>query len=392
MPNQERLERMRRAMSAHRIDALIVRLPENVLLLSGFWPMIGAMVFVFPVDGVPDAIFPDCYEQEAGRSLWEARATHYRYGVLGAEAADAALLKILSGIAKTRPWKRVGFEDRFDVAAPSWNAAEFLVPAAQNRELLREVFPNSELVDISSLIQVERRTKTPYEMEKLRVASEISSIGLDTFDHTVDVGLSGVELAAAVEGKIMSAGTGYRGAFRVRAFAQVAVGAEETAVGYRPNEVSTVRRLQSGDVALVELGVVVDGFWADRTRVRVAGQPTDEQKKVFEIVRMAQEAAIKEIRPGAKASRVDEAARSVICDAGYQDYFPHITGHGLGFRYHESSPILSPSSLETLEEGMLTSVEPGIYKQSVGGFRIEDDVFVVKSGAEILGAHPKILI
>jgi Xaa-Pro dipeptidase len=392
MPNQERLERMRRAMSAHRIDALIVRLPENVLLLSGFWPMIGAMLFVFPVDGVPDAIFPDCYEQEAGRSLWEARATHYRYGVLGAEAADAALLKILSGIAKTRPWKRVGFEDRFDVAAPSWNAAEFLVPAAQNRELLREVFPNSELVDISSLIQVERRTKTPYEMEKLRVASEISSIGLDTFDHTVDVGLSGVELAAAVEGKIMSAGTGYRGAFRVRAFAQVAVGAEETAVGYRPNEVSTVRRLQSGDVALVELGVVVDGFWADRTRVRVAGQPTDEQKKVFEIVRMAQEAAIKEIRPGAKASRVDEAARSVICDAGYQDYFPHITGHGLGFRYHESSPILSPSSLETLEEGMLTSVEPGIYKQSVGGFRIEDDVFVVKSGAEILGAHPKILI
>jgi len=354
--------------------------------------MIGAMVFVFPVDGVPDAIFPDCYEQEAGRSLWEARATHYRYGVRGAEAADAALLKILSGIAKTRPWKRVGFEDRFDVAAPSWNAAEFLVPAAQNRELLREVFPNSELVDISSLIQVERRTKTPYEMEKLRVASEISSIGLDTFDHTVDVGLSGVELAAAVEGKIMSAGTGYRGAFRVRAFAQVAVGAEETAVGYRPNEVSTVRRLQSGDVALVELGVVVDGFWADRTRVRVAGQPTDEQKKVFEIVRMAQEAAIKEIRPGAKASRVDEAARSVICDAGYQDYFPHITGHGLGFRYHESSPILSPSSLETLEEGMLTSVEPGIYKQSVGGFRIEDDVFVVKSGAEILGAHPKILI
>src|SRR5580700_9010611 len=128
MPNQERLERMRRAMSAHRIDALIVRLPENVLLLSGFWPMIGAMLFVFPVDGVPDAIFPDCYEQEAGRSLWEARATHYRYGVLGAEAADAALLKILSGIAKTRPWKRVGFEDRFDVAAPSWNAAEFLVP------------------------------------------------------------------------------------------------------------------------------------------------------------------------------------------------------------------------------------------------------------------------
>ena len=198
-----------------------------------------------------------------------------------------------------------------------------------------------------------------------------------------------MELAAQVERDVMAAGTGHRGALRVRAFAQVAVGPEETAVGYRPNEVSTTRRLQGGEVALLELGVVVDGFWADRTRVRIAGKATEEQSRIFEAVRRAQEAAIREIRPGAKASQVDQAARSAIRDAGYADYFPHITGHGLGFRYHESSPILSPSSSEILEEGMFTSVEPGVYKKAVGGFRIEDDVLVARTGAEVLGAHLK---
>ena len=379
-------------MQAAHLDVLVVRLPENVLLLSGFWPMIGASLVVFPCDGLPYVIVPACYEQEASASLWEANVSYYRYGVIGAEPPETATFGLLSQIAKQRSWKRVGFEERFNVGAPSWNAAEFLIPAEQNRQLLSSAFPKSELVDISPFIQSERLSKTPYERERLRIASEVSSIGLARFDEIVEPGLSGVQLAAEVEKKIMASGTGYRNAFRVRSFAQVAVGPQESAVGYRPNEVSTTHPLKNGEVALLELGVVVDGFWADRTRVRVAGAPTEEQRKVFEIVRTAQEAAIAEIRPGASASRVDEAARGVIRDAGYQAFFPHITGHGLGFRYHETSPILSPDSKDILEDGMLTSVEPGIYKDSVGGFRIEDDVLVVAGGAEVLGAHQKALV
>jgi Xaa-Pro dipeptidase len=150
--------------------------------------------------------------------------------------------------------------------------------------------------------------------------------------------------------------------------------------------------MEKGDVALLELGVVVDGFWADRTRVRVAGEPTAEQLRIFDVVRMAQEAAVNQIRPGVAAAQVDEAARRVIRDAGYADFFPHITGHGLGFRYHESAPTLSPVSAEILEEGMLTSVEPGIYRKAVGGFRIEDDVLVTKNGFEVLGTFQKNLV
>lgn len=389
MLNQERLKRMRQAMEVEGLDALVLRLPENVLLLSGFWPMIGATTLVFALHEDSVCIIPDCYETEASVSIWEAKTVYYRYGVLGAPDWSTVMRKHLAELAKVNSWKRIGYEASFEVVAPSWNSAEFLVPAAQTLELLRVALEGRELVDASPLLQLQRLRKTDYEIGKLRTASEISCIGLEAFQRLVQVGVSGVELAAAVEREIMALGTGYHEAFRVRAFAQVASGPEESAVGYRPNEVSTVRRLENGDVALLELGVVADGYWADRTRVRVAGQPTDEQSKIFDTVRKAQEAAVRQIRPGVTGAQVDDAARSVIREAGYGEFFPHITGHGLGFRYHESSPILAPGSAATLEEGNLTSVEPGIYRSPSGGFRIEDDVLVTSSGVEILGPFPK---
>lgn len=391
MSNVERLDRMRSAMQRDRLDVLVLRLPENVLLLSGFWPMIGATVFLFPAEGDPHCVIPDCYKNESSLSLWPARTSYYRYGVLGATPA-ASVSAILSDIARGKSWKRIGYEGSFEVAAPPWNTAELLIPAAQTRSLLDSIFSGKELVDASSLIQEERLTKTAFEIAKLRLASEISSIGLESFERLVEPGISGVELAADIERDIMALGTGREGATRVRAFAQVAMGPDESAFGYRPNEVSTMRRLESGDIALLELGVVVDGYWADRTRVRVAGEPSEEQIKIFNIVRQAQEAAVTAIRPGVAASQVDEAARSVIRDAGYTDSFPHITGHGLGFRYHELRPILGPESQDILEEGMLTSVEPGIYRKPSGGFRVEDDVLVTKDGGEVLGPFPKSLV
>jgi Xaa-Pro aminopeptidase len=240
MANEERLIRMRQAMEAERLDALVLRLPENVLLLSGFWPMIGACTLVFPLQGPVICVNPDCYEAEASSSLWDAQSIYYGHGVLGAPDRATAVRNILAGIAKDKGWRRIGYEGSFEVAAPSWNSAEFLVPAAPSHELLWAAFDGSELVDVSALLQAQRRRKTGYEIAKLRTASEISAIGLRTFERIVAVGISGVELAAAVERDIMVDGTGYNGATRVRAFAQVAAGPEESAFGYRPNEISSV--------------------------------------------------------------------------------------------------------------------------------------------------------
>ena len=136
---------------------------------------------------------------------------------------------------------------------------------------------------------------------------------------------------------------------------------------------------------------MTDGYWADRTRVRVAGTLTDEQVRVYDTVKRAQEAAIAAIRPGAVAGDVDAAARAIIEEAGYGKEFLHITGHGLGFGYHESGPVLAPGATHLLEEGNLTSVEPGIYFAPFGGIRIEDDVLVTATGAEVFGPFRKTL-
>lgn len=378
---------MRQAMAAAGLDALVLKLPENVLLLSGFWPMIGATVLLFPREGTPRCVIPHCYEAEAAGSLWEAEAHYYDYGMVDAPDPASALRDILSALARGRGWKKVGFEGSFEAVAPSWNSAEALVPAARTRDLLREAFPEGELVDATELLLGDRRRKTSYELERLRLVGEISRFGLEAFEQAVAVGISGVELAAAVEREIMVRGTGHRGAVRVRAYAQVAVGPEETALGYRPNEISTTRRLRAGAIALLELGVVADGYWADRTRARVAGKPTEEQLEVFEVVQRAQGAALAAIRPGVRGADVDAAARTVIADAGYGPRFPHITGHGVGFAYHESSPLLAPRSADVLEEGMVSSVEPGIYFVPMGGIRIEDDVAVSAEGCEVLGPY-----
>jgi Xaa-Pro dipeptidase len=386
-----RISRMRAALQVARLDALVVRLPENVLLLSGFWPMIGATTLVFPLEGKPVCIAPECFLNETGADIWEADTRYYQFGVLNSPDPTVAVGNMLSDVARGKGWKRVGYEGSFSMIAPSWHSGEARVPNELTRSFYEANLHGCSLIDATALLQSERRRKTEYEAAKLRIASEISCFGMKAFELAVEAGISGVELAALVEREVMVRGSGYKGASRVRGYAQVATGADECAVGYRMNEISTTRRMKNGDMALLELGVVADGYWADRTRARVAGEPSDEQILVFDTVRSAQRAAIAAIRSGATCGEVDGAARTVIEEAGYGKEFLHITGHGLGFGYHESSPILAPGSSEILEEGNLTSVEPGIYFSPVGGVRLEDDVMVTASGAEILGPFPKTL-
>ena len=135
---------------------------------------------------------------------------------------------------------------------------------------------------------------------------------------------------------------------------------------------------------MLELGTVADGLWADNTRTAVLGEPNHKQKIIYDLILKAHHAAIKSIKVGVKMSDVDKTARDIITNAGFAEYFIHVTGHGVGWRYHEPSPLLHPENDDLLEEGMVTSVEPGIYIPDFGGFRLEDNVAVSKKGADIL--------
>ncbi|MBN2048962.1 MAG: aminopeptidase P family protein [Spirochaetales bacterium] len=387
--NSARTGDTRQRLTDMKLDALILTIPENVLFLSGFWPMIGASILVFPANGNPVCIIPGCYEEESRQELWEAVPEYYSYGLTSSPEPFAAVSRLLKKAAGGRQWKRIGIEGSLRSAAVSWNSAEFILPDKQYTGVLEEVFPCAELIDIVPHLSRWKARKNDWEIERIRRASEISCLGLDTFERLAVPGRTGVEIAAEVEKRIMIDGTGLDGAKRVRAYAQVATGPVETAIAYRPNEISTTRRIEEGDLVLLELGVTAEGYWADRTRVRTAGKPSEQQLDIFALVLEAQTAAIRAVGPGVPAGAIDDTARSVIAKEGYAGEFPHITGHGVGFSYHEPLPVLRPDSPDTLEKGMVHSVEPGIYIPSFGGMRLEDDILVTDNGYEILGPYKK---
>jgi len=360
-------------------------MPENVLFLSGYWPLSGVSILLFPVDADPVCIVPGTEEQEATAGLSGIRCIAYPAGTLASGDPQAAVRRTLAEQAARLRVRKVGIEGSFESMAPPVNAAEPSFPTEAGFAQLRDAFPGSELKDATGLLYELRALKTDQEAERIRIVNEIAAFGLAAFARHVQPGVRGVDVLAEVERELVVKGTGYRGARHVRAFAQVGTGTAETSVGYRPCEISSTRRLEAGDIALLELAVTADGYWSDRTRPFVAGKPTAEQIRLFDLVVRARDAAVHAIRPGVRAGQVDAAARAVLVEAGLGTEFLHITGHGTGFRYHEPIPIIAPGSEAVLEVGMVFSVEPGVYSPRFGGIRIEDNVLIRPGGADVLG-------
>lgn len=381
----QRLTRVRAAMAAAKLDAIICRLPENVLMLSGYWPLAGRTFLLFPLEGRPVCIVPSVHEVEAQAALWDAECVAIPFGRITSGDWHQLTRQALRAAVARCGARRIGYEGSFETIAPPWNTAEPAIPAGPTRAMLAEIVGDEHLVDATDLLHSVRAAKTPSEQDRLRIANEISAFGLSVFAQGVRAGATGVELAAQVEYAIQVRGTGCRGAQCVRGFAQVSTGEAETREGYRMMLISTTRPLARGDLAMLELAVVADGFWCDRTRTHVVGEPTSQQSRAYDAIVRAQEAARLTVRPGVSADAVDAAARTVIRDAGYADGFFHSTGHGLGFRYHEPIPLIEPGVPTLLEPGMVLTLEPGIYLPGLGGMRLEDDFLVTASGVELLG-------
>jgi D-alanyl-D-alanine dipeptidase len=168
---------------------------------------------------------------------------------------------------------------------------------------------------------------------------------------------------------------------------------EFTIVGSGPNGASPHhgagdRRIEPGDAVVLDFGGVASGYCSDITRTVFVGEPGAEQRRVYEVVRAAQQAAFEAVRPGVPAQEVDRAARRVIADAGYGDRFVHRTGHGIGLEVHEP-PYIVEGNETLLRPGMTFSDEPGIYLAGRFGVRIEDQVAVTADGAERLNDAPR---
>jgi Xaa-Pro dipeptidase len=380
--------RNREIMAAHGIDVLVCRLPENVLLLTGYWPTSSFAFAVVPREGQVVLIAVDTERLEVPEGAAD-EVRFYRTGVLGTLDPLESVRRHLGEIFRTMDVERgrIGIEQDFEVVAAGHTGGEVFLPGAATHATIGAAAPDATLVDAIPLLDEARTCKTPYEIDKLRRANAVAAFGLQAFRDLYEAGRTEAEVAAQVEASIRGRGIGFEGARHVRAWAQLMTG-PGSSLAYSLHPLTSARVVQEGDLGVLELGTIVDGYWSDLTRTLVAGPSSDRQNEMYGAITSAVDAVIDGARPGMTAAQVDALARSEIEHRGYGDLFFHATGHGLGFRYHEPHPLLRPGNEETIQSGMVSSVEPGLYVEGFGGMRLEQNVVFTESGVEVLSLFP----
>jgi Xaa-Pro aminopeptidase len=238
---------------------------------------------------------------------------------------------------------------------------------------LQQALPESRYVSMTSALPMLRAIKDADELERLAAAGASADA---TFEQIL-----GVRFAGRREREI---GTDLAGFLRDHGHSEV----DFTIVGSGPNGANphhemSERTVNEGDMVILDFGGLQDGYGSDTTRTVHVGEPTEEEREVFEIVRRAQQAAFEAVRPGIACQEIDRVARKVISDAGYGEDFIHRTGHGIGLTTHEP-PYMVEGETRALEPGMCFSIEPGIYLRGRFGVRIEDIVTVTEDAGRRL--------
>ncbi len=246
------------------------------------------------------------------------------------------------------------------------------------RNLSKQLRGKNKLAIKPSFVSELRVIKDDEEVELMRKAAELTSLGMNMAYECLRTGIEEVELAAEIEYAMRKRGS-YGTAF-------------DTAVSSGPASAfphggCTDRKIREGDLIVVDIGAVYKNYRSDMTRTLVLGKPSEKQQTIHGIVKQAYEKAFEAIKPGAKTKDVDTAGRQIIEKAGYGEFFVHGLGHGVGIDIHEP-PTLNPSSKEKLQSGNVVTDEPGIYLVGYGGVRIEDSVLVTDEGAEKLTNGP----
>lgn len=236
--------------------------------------------------------------------------------------------------------------------------------------------------ELDKIIARMRIVKEKEEIEKMKTAQKLTEEAyLDTL-KLIKEGVTERELALHLEMHMRK--NGARGV----AFDLIVISGEKTSM---PHGVPSDNKIKNGDFIAFDIGADFDGYKSDMTRTVALGEVSDYQIKVYETVQKAQQAALDAIKDGVPCGKVDDAARSIINNAGFEGTFGHATGHGVGLDIHEK-PSVSPKSQFVLHSGMVITAEPGIYLAGQFGVRIEDMVLVTKSGFENFATLSKDLL
>ena len=244
---------------------------------------------------------------------------------------------------------------------------------------LMEQCAGLKVVDSAKVVDMVRIKKGEDEVEKLATVSAIVDKVMEDFIKILPQGFSEAE----GEEKLLELFKKH-GSPEFSFDPILAYGANAA----NPHHMNSSATPKKGDCVIIDIGGRTDDYCSDTTRTVFLGEPCEEAKKIYELVRTANEAAIAKVKPGVTLGEVDAAARNVISEAGYGEYFTHRTGHGIGIEVHEL-PSVSAGNEMKLEVGMSFSIEPGIYMEGKYGVRIEDIVVVTEDGCRVLNSYPK---
>jgi Xaa-Pro dipeptidase len=379
-----RIEQIQSAMDAAGIDAVVLRLAENVVLATDWYVQIPGLGFVIiGRSGGATLMVPE-YEAEEAAGVWPGDIRTFPAIRNDGPAPGAEIMRHLGELAREHDAVGgvIGFEGSFESVAPGSIHGEPNAVGLPTQGLLKAAFGSERLADFSEPLEALRSVKTERDLERLRRTNEIAVFGLNAFKQASAPGATEVEVMAAVEHAISTQGHGHKGARWVRGFCTIYSG-PDLGEGWKYWRART-RRIEAGDSVMLELGTVADGYWSDHTRTVCAGTATPEMRAAYEAMREAADAGFAAAKPGVTGGAVDQASREKCAAAGFTQ-FPHHTGHGTGFRYHESRPQLVPGGTDVLQAGQVIITEPGIYSPEGGwGVRHEDNAVVTADGAVVL--------
>lgn len=355
---EARLARIREWMQTENVGVLLVTSPPNVYYLTGFdcHPHERFMALCLTDKG-DKALFVPTLEKE------EAQKTGFA-NIVTVSDTDDPMQKLRETLGDA-PYGTLAVEKQH------MTVARF--------EQLQTVFGEGKAVAAEDLLLGMRLRKDRAEVAIMKKAAEIADLAVEAGVAAIAVGKTEQELVAVVESTMMSLGASGT------SFSTIVLAGEKSAL---PHGSPGSRTIQPGDFVLFDLGAVYEGYCSDITRTVVVGEVSDKQREIYEAVLAANLAGIAATKAGRPAKEVDQAAREVIEQAGYGEYFTHRVGHGLGIEVHEF-PSMHGNNEQEMVPGMAFTIEPGIYVPEVGGVRIEDDVIVTEDGVEILTSYPK---
>jgi len=381
----ERIAWIQGALQDAGLDALVCTLPANVLLLSGYWPVVGTVVAVATRDGRV-AILAPADERELAEHGWAAEVRTYQPGSLERVITPIeAIRDPLGGLLRDLgvAHGRIGYEDSA-AYEPATYAAMHLF-GASIALVLRGAVPGATLTSATAPLTHLHAALTSEEVGRVRVGCELADAGFTAVRGMLRPGLREPEVATALATPLSVEGLDHAGVARAGAFTYCMSGPNSALAGGAYARTRN-RELRVGDFVLVHCNSYVDGYWTDITRTYCLGAPDERQRAMYEAVYEARAAALAAIQPGVRAADVDKAARDALTARGFGPYFTTGVGHNVGFSAisMEYPPRLHPASPDVLAVGMTFNIEPAIYIKGYGGLRHCDVVTVGEEGAEVL--------